>query len=148
MKTEDFEMSMISEQIKKLRAYSDSFKKLYFCEGFCNMLYEAADTIETLSAKLAAANMDRSDRYYCGGWIYCTEWMPSITEYSYYPQNVLKRLEIAYMTDTMEYTIGYFDGDKWILKNNLIIENVVAWRKFLPLQKENTEPYRSQPQRS
>lgn len=57
-------MSMISEQVKELRKYSE------LCLQYCNekrakeLLKEAADTIEFLSAKLAEANMERSDRYY------------------------------------------------------------------------------------
>lgn len=52
-------MSMISELIKNLRwygSYADSAEK--------DLMYQAAGTIEALSAKLAAANMERSDRYY------------------------------------------------------------------------------------
>lgn len=66
-----FEMSMISELIKNLRwygSYADSAEK--------DLMYEAADTIEALSAKLAAANMERSDRYYGGGWISCEDRLP------------------------------------------------------------------------
>ena len=40
------------------------------------MLLEAADTIESLSAKLAVANMERSDRYYGGGWIASKDRLP------------------------------------------------------------------------
>lgn len=56
----------ISEQVKELRIYSE------LCLQYCNekrakeLLKEAADTIETLSAKLAAANMERSEVYYNG----------------------------------------------------------------------------------
>lgn len=49
-------MSMIREQVKKLRiaaVYKEHSLKI--------LLEQAADTIETLSAKLAAANMWRSD---------------------------------------------------------------------------------------
>lgn len=59
-------MSMISEQVKELRRYSE------LCLQYCNekrakeLLKEAADTIEALSAKLAAANMERSEVYYNG----------------------------------------------------------------------------------
>lgn len=71
-----FEMSMISELIKNLRwygSYADSAEK--------DLMYEAADTIEALSAKLAEANMERSDRYYGGGWISCEDRLPeSYTE--------------------------------------------------------------------
>lgn len=54
-----FEMSMISELIKNLRwygSYADSAKK--------DLMYEAADTIEALSAKPAEANVERPDRCY------------------------------------------------------------------------------------
>lgn len=40
------------------------------------MLAQAADTIEALSAKLAAANMERSDRHYGSGWIACEDRLP------------------------------------------------------------------------
>lgn len=44
----------------------------------------------------------------------------------------LKRLEIAYMTDIVEYTHGYYDGYKWIDKKHDIIPNAVAWRVHEP----------------
>lgn len=71
-------MSMISEQVKELRNYSE------LCLQYCNekrakeLLKEAADTIESLSAKLAAVNMEQSDRYYGGGWIPCEDRLPEI----------------------------------------------------------------------
>lgn len=54
-------MSLISEQVKKLRFLSMEFN------GFSNdykLLTDAADTIEELSAKLASANMERSEQHY------------------------------------------------------------------------------------
>lgn len=82
----DFEMSMISELIKNLRwygSYADSAEK--------DLMYEAADAIQTLSAKLAAANMERSDRHYVGGW-------QPISEYS---------------RDKYDWVlIKYFDGEE------------------------------------
>lgn len=56
-------MSMISEQVKHLRniyQYGTTYEETK------KAIEQAADTIETLSAKLAAANMERSDRYYGG----------------------------------------------------------------------------------
>lgn len=55
-------MSMISEQVKKLRKLS----KYSLLDEWCfavvvSALNEAADTIESLSAKLQAANMENSD---------------------------------------------------------------------------------------
>lgn len=56
-------MSMISEQVKELRIAA-----LYKEHSLKILLEQAADTIEALSAKLESANMERSDRYYGGGW--------------------------------------------------------------------------------
>lgn len=50
----------ISEQVKELREVAEMYDGL---DGG-DILREAADTIEALSAKLAAENMERSDRYY------------------------------------------------------------------------------------
>ena len=68
-------MSMISEQVKELREIASEFD-LDGKEELSNMINEAADTIEALSAKLAATNMERSDRYYGGGWIACEDRLP------------------------------------------------------------------------
>ncbi|EOS47200.1 hypothetical protein C810_01516 [Lachnospiraceae bacterium A2] len=69
-------MSMISEQVKELRiaaVYKEHSLKI--------LLEQAANTIEALSAKLAAANMERSDRYYGCGWISVEDRLPeSYTE--------------------------------------------------------------------
>lgn len=53
-------MSMISEQVKELRDGSDVYKVGGFPE-VSKLLKNAADTIEALSAKLQAANMERSE---------------------------------------------------------------------------------------
>ena len=68
-------MSMISEQVKKLKR----LEKQYQDSGLLitsKALGQAADTIGALSAKLAAVNMERSDRYYGGGWISCEDRLP------------------------------------------------------------------------
>lgn len=65
---ENDRMSMISEQVNKLRYSADIFNtvgsawELNHAEAkkLQTMLREAADTIESLSAKLQAANMERS----------------------------------------------------------------------------------------
>lgn len=64
-------MSMISKQIDDLRAYAKDRKG-----ELAKLVSDAADTIEMLSAKLSAANMERSARYYHGGWIPCSEQLP------------------------------------------------------------------------
>lgn len=64
-------MSMISKQIDDLRAYAKDRKG-----ELTKLVSDAADTIEMLSAKLSAANTERSARYYHGGWIPCSERLP------------------------------------------------------------------------
>lgn len=61
-------MSMIREQVRNIRDIAKSHRA-YVPSVVTEMLTEAADTIESLSAKLQAANMERSAE--CGGWIYC-----------------------------------------------------------------------------
>jgi len=66
-------MSMINEQTNKLREISHSLE-LFPIHDFSEtstVIREAADTIESLSAKLAAANMEQSEAYYNDGWVYC-----------------------------------------------------------------------------
>lgn len=53
-------MSEISDQIKALRIVG----KLFRNDVYGKLLKDAADTIEDLSAKLEAANMERSTAYY------------------------------------------------------------------------------------
>lgn len=64
-------MSLISKQINDLRAYAKDRKG-----ELAKLVSDAADTIEELSAKLSAANMERSSQYYHGGWIPCSERLP------------------------------------------------------------------------
>lgn len=126
----------ISERVKELRDGSDVYKVGGFPE-VSKLLKNAADTIESLSAKLQSANMEQTAAD-CGGWILCKNRLPETLEYmEFEPTPYMKRLEIAYMTDMVEYIIGYFDGYKWIDKRNRKIENVIAWKPFLKL----TEPY-------
>ena len=61
-------MSLISKQIDELRAYAkDSNGEL------AKLINDAADTIEELSTKLHASNMERSSQYYNDGWIPCSD---------------------------------------------------------------------------
>lgn len=62
-----FKMSMIEQQVKEIRKVVEEYKSIPFNDyphSTSRILEQAADTIESLSAKLAAANMNRSDRYY------------------------------------------------------------------------------------
>lgn len=71
-------MSMISEQVKKLRTIANH---LAIGHGMSismaiELFKEAADTIEKLSTKLQSANMERSAAYYGGEWIACEDRLP------------------------------------------------------------------------
>lgn len=67
-------------------------------------------------------------------WISVEERLPSEDEYLTHHNDrlsSLKRITIAYMTDTVEYTIGCYDGYKWVNQlGNKKIENIVAWKPF------------------
>lgn len=73
-------------------------------------------------------------------WIPVKERLPEEKEWIGYNKEIsiryMKRIEIAYMTDTVEYTIGYFDGYKWMDKYLDIIPNVVAWKIHVPYRPE------------
>ena len=64
----------ISEQLKELKWYA-SYQE---CEKTQELMYNAADTIESLSEKLA--DMERSAEDCGGGWIPCSERLPEENE--------------------------------------------------------------------
>lgn len=73
------------------------------------------------------------------GWIPVEERSPAGYErigYDKIGNKYMRRLEIAYMTDTIEYVHGYYDGYKWMDKWYDIIENVVAWKIHKPYRPE------------
>ena len=82
------------------------------------------------------------------GWISLEERMPEKNEYFVetssdkdFPNGYYKRLEIAYMTDTIEYVHGYYDGYKWMDKYLDTIKNVVAWRIHEPYCPERSDSH-------
>ena len=64
-------MSLTTNQIEELRAYAKDRKG-----ELAKLIADAADTIEVLSAKLHASQMERSSQYYHGGWIPADERLP------------------------------------------------------------------------
>lgn len=127
-------MSLISEQIKELRRAGDV--RIYTGEicipEMSNLFNQAADTIESLSAKLQAENMDRSAED-CGGWILCEDRLPQ------------KHIDVLVSFDDGDPVIAWYSEVNKHWKNsstdNVITADVIAWQ---PLP----EPYRPQPQRS
>lgn len=67
----------ISEQVKELREIAKNFSEWEY-NRFYDTISRAADTIESLSAKMA--DMERSAEDCGGGWILCSERMPEENE--------------------------------------------------------------------
>ena len=95
-------MSMISKQIDELRTYAKDRKG-----ELAKLISDAADTIEVLSEKLHASNMERSSQYYNNGWIPCNEMLPD--EYGEYL--VTKRTFGWNCEEYVSNDIAYFDND-------------------------------------
>lgn len=72
IRLEDFEMSAISEQVSRLKYLADDVDFAEFDKNLSSEIRQAADTIEALSAKLQAANMENG-----GGWISCDDRLPN-----------------------------------------------------------------------
>ena len=74
------------------------------------------------------------EHYIPARWIPVSERLPRPSEFLGFTESggYMKRLEVAYMTDTIEYTFGYFDGCKWIKKRYDKINDVVAWKVHEP----------------
>lgn len=112
-------MSMLSEQVNQLKEEAKWLEKDQE-KRLASILRQAADTIEALSAKLQAANMERSDRYYGGGWIACEDRLPE--EKGWY---------LVYAKNQRPF-VAYFKGKTFPLNNHY--HEIVAW---MPLP----EPY-------
>lgn len=75
-------------------------------------------------------------------WIPVAERIPAENEYrvvcaAHSGKPFLRRFEVAYITDTVGYQFGYYDGYKWIDKSNKEIPNVVAWKNHEPFNPQN-----------
>ena len=123
----------ISEQVKEIKAcayaHEASGDAIY---GTANILYQAADTIEALSAKLA--DMERSAED-CGGWIPCKDRLPTKEE-------CIKSDCRFIVSDGNRVHQGIFDYDinhfVWFNCNGTQIDEVsIAW---MPLPEPYHEP--------
>lgn len=127
----------ISEQVKQIRNYVKDYRHPFHNQGVeiygtDKILEQAADTIEALSAKLQAANMENG-----GGWISCEDRLPEdgvdvLVWFEYFRYGEYNRL---FETTGISYTFngewsGFVNGSSgWSQLN------ILAWR---PLP----EPYR------
>lgn len=116
-------MSMISEQINTLKELAELQNIPYHKR----IIKRAADTIESLSAKLAASNMERSEAYYNDGWIPVKERLPEekinpITSDFYEYQVTFKSEDV---TDIRHYKFG---RGHWWNGPQVMDKYVTAWR--------------------
>lgn len=116
----------ISEQVKELKWYA-SYQE---CEKTQELMYNAADTIESLSAKLQAANMERSAEDCGGGWIPCKERLPEekinpVTDDFYEYEVTFKQGDVI---DIRHYKFG---RGHWRNYGMLYDDCVIAWREHL-----------------
>ena len=114
-------MSMMSSLLENLRSYADEYE--YIPVG---ILYEAADTIEVLSAKLTATN-ERSRQY--GDWIPCDERLPEedVKVLIWYEDY---RYDLKCMEKT--YGIGWYSQGIWYGDIGGVDAKCLAW---MPLPK-------------
>lgn len=114
-----------SEQVKELRKAAKWFEGACFSEGV-KLVNQAADTIESLSAKLE--DMERKAENCGSGWIYCGDGknLPEIER-----DIMLSTRNLDVYKGYRANTEGYFyaEGEGYIL-----CENVLAW-------KPSPEPY-------
>ena len=96
-------MSLISKQVDELRAYANERKG-----ELAKLISDAADTIELLSAKLSALNMERSSQYYHEGWIPCNEKLPRDVD-------EIEDDELVLVSDGEDYAVAFWrsEADAW-----------------------------------
>lgn len=94
-------MSLISKQVDDLRDYAKSRRG-----ELARIINGAADTIESLSEKLSARNMECSSAYYHGGWIPCSERMPENND------EVLVTYTVNGKKHRYVETATWYDGDE------------------------------------
>lgn len=106
-------MTAISEQVKELRHKADVFEKSgWAVDGITKSFRDAADTIEALSVKLAAAQ-------YGDGWIYCGDGKDL-------PEESLNSV-IGWDEYRQRCCFVQYWGGRWILKNDVDSVKISAW---------------------
>jgi len=114
----------ISEQVKELRELAKGVRNtgMLFPNWRYKTLKQAADTIESLSVKLQAANMERPAEDYIG-WIPCSERLPKESL-----DSVIGWDECRKRCCFVQYL-----GGRWILGNDTDSVKITVWR---PLPEE------------
>lgn len=117
-------------------------RRTWYMKGYKDALKEDGVSEAFLEDCKRVAQKYKKDN---DGWIPVEERMPEKNEYfvdtssnKEFPNGYYRRLEIAYMTDTVEYIHGYYDGYKWMDEYLDAIKNVVAWRIHEPYRTERS----------
>lgn len=95
---------------------------------------EVIKEVEILETAIAALELQDKQQ-----WIPVSERLPDRIEYEAGTAGgqYFRRLEIATKTDTIEYHIGYYDGDVWFDKRQRSFKgDVVAWKIHQPYKQE------------
>lgn len=125
---------MISEFVKELREKSALFSRSDFAvAGIAKDYKEAAGIIEELSAKLASANMERSEQYYKGNSEFVEKLRERLGEYEY--SHLVEH-------DTEECLHCRENEDDWCNCRNCFI---CVWDKAKAIVKELAEEYKDVP---
>lgn len=137
--TEDYYDDM--QKIIRHYAKSDNIDLNTGGDDFQDIIDRLAEyEIAEVDGRLAVLPCKIGTLAYNNGWIPVDERLPEEKEWKDYNKQFnciyLKRLELAYKTDTVEYIHGYYDGEKWIDKRHNIVKNVVAWRIHEPYRPE------------
>ena len=132
-------MSLISKQINELREYAKTRKG-----ELAKLINDAADTIEMLSAKLHASQMERSSQYYHDGWVPVDERKPD-NKYDDWVIGQIREKDSGYLwiPSVVEYRESkddwYVEGIGWLKLNQDDAFEVIAWmplpKKYVPKEK-------------
>ena len=135
-------MSMISELVKELReCVEECDNPLYDMKmkWIAKLMYQAADTIESLSAKLQADNMERSAD--CGGgWIYCGDGNNLPEPGRRYRVTALWKdgdFETRSVYDLVYGTDGLWHGENY----TPVSFEIIAWKPLEEPYRENIEEH-------
>lgn len=125
-------MSMISQQIKEIKACAYAHEASGDAIlGTASILYQAADTIESLSEKLQAANMELAAED-CGGWI--TDRVPTKEECDGYKKEFAVTVDAngikTMVMDFVYKTVRGKEVSRWKWRDRISPWKVIAWREL------------------
>ena len=128
-------MSLTTKQIDELRAYAKDRKG-----ELAKLINDAADTIEVLSAKLHASQMERSSQYYHGGWIPCSERLPKKSGRYIVTEQNFGGSSDANIHDVTVHSVYFRADDKeWDDADRRYVadvSNITAWMPLLTAYRE------------